>query len=144
MLALFDPLEQRQNYIVLQEVLADLRLRERAELGRGFDALCERMSRQGRGMSFCAAHLDGRDWVFVFISARGPEKAAIFNAATELTGAALAHYQKGNCFVIVDRDGEHYDVLRSNPDYQPTPADEENGRERFAQLRMSDVDISRL
>ena len=111
MLALFDPLEQRQNYIVLQEILADLRLRERAELGRGFDALCERMSRQGRGMSSCAAHLDGRDWVFVFISSRGREKAAIFNAATELTGAALAHYQKRNCFVIVDCDGEHYDVL---------------------------------
>jgi hypothetical protein len=144
MLALFDPLEQCQNYIVLQEVLADLRLRERAELGRGFDALCERMARQGRGLSFCAAHFDGRDWVFVFISSRGREKADILNAATELTGAALAHYQKRDCIAIVDREGEHYDVLRSNPDYHPTPTDEENGRKRFAQLRMSDVDISRL
>ena len=95
-------------------------------------------------MSFCAAHLDGRDWVFVFISSRGREKAEIFNAATELTGAALAHYQKRNCFVIVDRESEHYDVPRSNPHYQPTTADEENGKKRFAGLRISDVDISRL
>jgi hypothetical protein len=30
--AMFDPDDNRKNYVVLQEVLTDLRLRERAEL----------------------------------------------------------------------------------------------------------------
>jgi hypothetical protein len=37
--ALFDPDGERKNYLVLQEILTDLRLRERAELGKAFHGL---------------------------------------------------------------------------------------------------------
>ncbi|MFZ3363630.1 MAG: hypothetical protein WA153_09315, partial [Candidatus Acidiferrales bacterium] len=61
-----------------------------------------------------------------------------------LTRGALAHYQKSNCLVIVDRDGEHYDLALSRPDYQPTAEDAAIGEKYFGQLRMSTVDVSRL
>lgn len=143
-LALFDQDGQRENYLTLQEILTDLRLRERAELGRSFNGVVDRVSRQGKGLSFAAAHLDGRDWVFLFISSRGTDKPDLFEIMRVLTGGALAHYQKGNCFVIIDRDGKHYDVARSHPDYQPTPVDVLAGQTYFGDLRMSTVDISRL
>jgi len=96
------------------------------------------------GFSFSAAHLDGRDWVFLFASSRRTTKADLFKIATVLTGGALAHYQKTNCFVIIDRDGEHYDVLRTNPEYRPTSDDVTAGERYFGHLRMSTVDMSRL
>ncbi|HVH72989.1 MAG TPA: hypothetical protein VNB49_18020 [Candidatus Dormibacteraeota bacterium] len=39
-LAAFDAPEQRQNYIGMQGVLANLRLQERVELGRAFESTC--------------------------------------------------------------------------------------------------------
>jgi hypothetical protein len=46
--------------------------------------------------------------------------------------------------VIVDRDGEHYDLMRSSPEYQPTADDIAAGEKHFGHLRMKTVDISRL
>jgi len=33
---------------------------------------------------------------------------------------ALAFYQKRNCMVIIERDGESYEIGLSKPGYQPT------------------------
>jgi hypothetical protein len=130
--------------LILQEILTDLRLTERAALGKQFHDLTEGMGEQSRGQKFCAAHVDGRDWVFVFISCKHTPKARLFEIATELTGAALAHYQKKNCFVVIDRDGQHYDLMLSNPEYEPDAADIVAGKKHFGHLRMKAVDISRL
>jgi hypothetical protein len=46
--------------------------------------------------------------------------------------------------VIVDRDGKHYDLALTRPDYQPTAEDEAAGQKHFGHLRMRSVDISRL
>jgi hypothetical protein len=142
--ALFDPDGSRRNYIVLQEVLTDLRLRERAELGRALYTVSDRVAGQPQGLAFQAAHFDGRDWVFLFIACKKCAKATLFKIMRGLTGGALAHYQKSNCLVIVDRDGEHYDVALSRPNYQPTAEEAAIGEKHFAPLRMSTVDISRL
>lgn len=49
LLAAFDPVEQRQNYIRIQSVLANLRLRERAELGRAFEYTTEKLRSESQG-----------------------------------------------------------------------------------------------
>jgi hypothetical protein len=144
LLSLFDPEGQRKNYILLQEILVDMRLRERAELGRAFYAVCERVSSQVDGLSFQASHTDGRDRVFLFVASRKRSRAEIFEAIHTLAGAALAHFRKNSCLVIADRDGEHYDLALTRPDYEPTAEDETLGRKYFGPLRMRSVDISRL
>ncbi|MGB7349814.1 MAG: hypothetical protein WBC66_08145, partial [Candidatus Acidiferrales bacterium] len=142
--ALFDPDGQRKNYIILQEILTDLRLRERSELGRALHTVSDRVSGQPQGIAFQAAHFDGRDWVFLFVASKSCDKSTLFRIVQGLTRGALAHYQKSNCLVIVDRDGEHYDLALSRPDYQPTAEDAAIGEKYFGQLRMSTVDVSRL
>jgi hypothetical protein len=142
--SLFDPEGERKNYILLQEILVDMRLRERAELGRAFYDVTERVSEQAQGVSFRGVHVDGRDRIFVFIASKKRNKAELSEIVHTLAGAALAHFRKSSCLVIVDRDGEHYDLALTRPDYQPSPADVIAGQEHFAHLRMSTVDISSL
>jgi hypothetical protein len=144
LLALFDPDGERKNYILLQEILVDLRLRERAELGRAFHSVSERASEQGDGLSFQASHIDGKDRVFLFVAARNRSKAEVSEAIHTLTGAAMAQFRKGSCLVIVDRDGKHYDFALTRPDYQPTADDKDAGRKHFGHLRMRSVDVSKL
>jgi hypothetical protein len=64
-----------------------------------------------------------------------------FGIAKGLTGAALAHFQRKNCFMVVDRDGWHYDLMRSNPEYEPDADDIAAGEEHLGQLRAKSVDI---
>ena len=46
--------------------------------------------------------------------------------------------------MVIDRDGEHYDLMLSNPEYEPDAADIAAGEKHFGHLRMQTVDISRL
>jgi hypothetical protein len=144
MLALFDPAAERKNYILLQEILVDLRLRERAELGRAFNSVSERVSASGDGLSFQASHIDGKDRAFLFLAARNRSKAQIAEALHTLAGAALAYYGKRSCLAIVDRDGKHYDLALTRPGYRPTSEDEAAGQKYFGNLRVRSVDVSRL
>jgi hypothetical protein len=128
----------------LQDVLTDMRLTERAAFGRQFYNVAESMRGRTSGLTMAAAHVDGRDWVFVFVSCRGLDKSTQFGIAKTLPGGALAHYQKKNCFVVTDRDGEHYDLMRSNPEYEPDAGDIAAGEKHFGHLRVKTVDISRL
>jgi hypothetical protein len=141
---LFDPDGDRRNYLMLQEILTGLRLRERAELGRAFHQVCERTRGQSQCLSFKAAHIDGMDRVFLFVSSKGWEKPRLLIAVTELAGGALAAYKKRDCFVIIDRDGQHYDLALTKPDYIPTPDDEAAGQKHFQRLKMTTLDISQL
>lgn len=144
LLALFDPDGERKNYILLQEILVDLRLRERAELGRAFHSVSESVAEQGDGLSFQGSHIDGKDRAFLFVAARNRSKIEISEAIHTLSRAAMAHFRKSSCLVIVDRDGKHYDLALTRPDYQPTADDEDAGRKYFGHLRMRSVDVSSL
>jgi hypothetical protein len=143
-LHLFDSDDNRKNYIMLQELLTGLRLRERAELGRAFHEVCERTRGQAQCLTFKAAHIDGIDRVFLFVSSKGWEKPRRLAVVTELAGGALAAYKKRDCFVIIDRDGQHYDLALTRPDYVPTPNDEAVGEKHFQPLKMATIDISQL
>jgi hypothetical protein len=95
MLARFDPPGQRTNYLKLQEVLADLRLRERAELGRAFHSVHQTLSMQAKGLAKRTVRLDSRpDWVFLFLSTKGLERPFALEAGSLLMTAAMAYYQK--------------------------------------------------
>lgn len=46
--------------------------------------------------------------------------------------------------MVIDRDGDHYDLMRSNVEYEPEAADIAAGEKYFGHLRVTTVDISRL
>jgi hypothetical protein len=142
--ALFDKEGERKNYLILQEILTDMRLTERAMMGRQFRTVAESMRGKIEGFIFAAAHAEGRDWVFVFISSRGIDKTTRYIRAKRLAGGALAYYRKKNCLVVIDRDGEHYDLMLTNPEYEPDANEIATGEELFGHLRMQTVDIRRL
>ena len=72
--ALLDKDGERKNYLMLQEILTDMRLTERAMTGRQFHTVAESMRGKTEGFIFAAATAEGRDLVFVFISSRGVDK----------------------------------------------------------------------
>jgi len=54
---------------------------------------------------------------------------------------AMAHYGKQRCMVVVDRDGEGYEVAVTRPDlvYVPTAAEVQYGEQAFGRLRTVSV-----
>jgi hypothetical protein len=91
-----------------------------------------------------AAHIDGRDRIFLFVATKKSDKSELSRIVQMLARAALAHFQKCSCLVIVDRDGEHYDLALTRPGYLPSAADAAAGQKHFGHLRMSKVDVSNL
>jgi hypothetical protein len=57
--------------------------------------------------------------------------------------AALAYYQKQRCMIIIDRDGEGYEVLMTRPGqvFTPTVVDVLNGNKIFGSLRVASVPL---
>lgn len=144
LLTKFDVSEKRQNYLLMQEVIADLPLRERAELGKQFARVIQRMSEQPQGYAQATAHLDSRpDWVFVFGSSKGWERAGMLGCMEQTMRAALTHYQKQRCMIIIDRDSEGYEVSMTLPgqDFIPTDADVLNGNKLFGSLRVASIQV---
>ncbi len=140
LLALFNPDGERKNYILLQKILVDQRLRERAELGRAFHNVSESVAEQGDALSFQGSHIDSRDRGFLFVAAKNRSKTQISEAIHTLAGAVIAHFRKSRRLVIVDLDGKHYNLALTRLDYQPTADDA--GRKYFGYLRMWSVDVS--
>src|SRR4029077_11334720 len=101
---LFDSSDRRQNYLKIQRVLADFRLRERAELGRAFHLTS--MGVGGQGFVFRTMRLDSRpDWIYVFGASRNVDRGELLSRnIPALMSAALAYYSKSKGIVIVDRD----------------------------------------
>ena len=138
LLAAFDPAAQRQNYLEMQAAIADLRLRERAELGHAFHGTTERVAEKNHGFTFRAARFDSMpDWVYVLGASRKVNRAELLSRIMVLMVGALAFYEKSKCLVIVDRDNMGYEVALSRPDIRPTPAHLEAGRRLFGGLRIT-------
>ena len=140
----FDSSEGRQNYLLMQEVIADLPLRERAELGRQFDNVIQHMQAQAHGYAQATARVDARpDWIFVFGASKTWERASLLASMERVMRAALAHYQKRRCMMIIDRDGEGYEVAMSCPglEFTPAEADALNGARLFGGLHVAPVPL---
>ncbi len=142
--AMYDASDKRKNYVLMQEVIADLPLRERAELGRQFDTVSRRVEEGSKGYAQAAARLDSRsDWVFVFGASRGWEREGMLSIMPTTMCAALTHYGKQKCMMIIDRDGAGYEVgmLWAQPSFTPSMADVLNGQKLFGNLRVASVPL---
>jgi hypothetical protein len=140
LVARFDAAETRRSYLGMQEVLADLSLRERAELGRQFDAVIGNLDDRSQGYTQATAQLDSKpDWVFVFGCSKGWERAGMLRCMEPTMGAALAYYRKTRCMIVIDRDGAGYEVAITRLDvvFRPSPTDVLNGEKLFGSLRMT-------
>ena len=144
LLAKFDPSEKRQNYLLMQEVIADLPLRERAELSRQFARVIDHLSERQQGYVQAAADIDSRpDWVFVFGASKGWPRVGMLSSMEQTMRAALAYYGKQRCMIIIARDGEGYEVIMTRPGqtFTPTAADVLNGNKLFGSLRAASVEL---
>ena len=138
LLGAFDLSDRRQNYLEMQAALADLRLRERAELGRAFHGAIDQVAGQAQGLKFRAARLDSMpDWVYVLGASKNVDRAELLSRMMVLMGGAMAFYEKTKCLVIVDRDNGSYEVALSRPDARPTQAHVEAGKRLFGSLRVT-------
>ena len=143
MLEAFDPIEKREKYLLLQEVIAEMRLRERAEIGSGLLGAIEKLGEQETGFTFRTARIDSwPDWVFVLAASKNWERPALIENMELLVRGAMAFYGKTKCLFILDRDGVSFEVGRARPDVQLSPDDRLIGEKFFADLRTTSSEIN--
>jgi hypothetical protein len=140
---LMDDPSERKNYLEMQAVLANLRLRERDELGRAFYGAIKRLQGSSDGFTYMAAHLDARpEWVFVFGASENVPRAEAIRRSLTLMRGAMAHYEKRQCMSVIDRQGEGYEVAIVRSTAEPTEEERAEGKELFGRLRMIDRDCA--
>jgi hypothetical protein len=138
-LARFEPLSARTTYLEMQGVLANLRLPERAELGRAFYDAMGRLSAEPEGFVYTAAHLDSKPaWVFVFGSCKKLDRAILLGRMEQLMSGAMAFYKKERCLTVVDRDKAGYEVAFGHMRSPPTLKERQVGVRLFGHLRTID------
>jgi hypothetical protein len=139
LVAAFDPPEKRRNYLEILRLLASFRLRERSELGVAFDLVVDKMRNSERGFAIDAVYMDSRpDWVYVFLSSKKIDRAQVLSWVSPLMRAAMAHYQKARCLIVIDRDGVGYELGLSKPEFEATVTDYSIGETVFGKLRIDD------
>lgn len=142
-LASFEPLSARTTYLEIQGVLANLRLRERAELGKSFHGVIERLNMECEGFVYMAAHLDSRpEWVFVFCSCKKLDRAVLLERMGPLMSGAMAFFKKNRCMTVVDRDGLGYEVGFAHMKSLSTFEERQAGDRLFGHLQIVDRPLS--
>jgi len=144
LLASFDPPDARAGYLEMQRILTGLRLRERAELGRSFYSVVDKVANETNTFTYRSAYLDLHPaWVFVFAASRGIDREEVLSRNTNLMRGAVAFYGK-NCLLVTDRDGANYEVGIARQGSSPTTDEQEIGRRFFGHLRITDVSLDRV
>jgi hypothetical protein len=139
LVAAFEPSDRRSTYLEMQALLADLRLRERAELGRAFDECSTSLSVKSQGFSLRAAWLDSKpDWIYIFGASKNWERQDVLVRVNAVMRGALAFYDKPRCLLVIDRDGNGYEAAISPAGFRPTLTDAEIGRRVFGRLRVTE------
>lgn len=138
--ALFDAPDERRNYLLMQEELCNLRLADRALIGRHLANLMERADKaQLPAMTYAAAHSDSKpDFVYVVVSARGESRVELIRRARALLLGAMAFYDKPRGMSIVDRDGTNFEVVLYAVSSHSITA-MHLGEVYFGKLRMDDI-----
>jgi len=139
-----DPAQQIANALDVQAELADLRLRERAELGRAFDSAIQKLSDKSDGFVFMSARLDSKpEWVYVFGSSRNVDPSELRSRILMLARGAMAYYGKQRCLLLIDRDKRSVLTVLVPPGFTPTLADFEVGQRLFGHLRVTTTPLER-
>jgi hypothetical protein len=124
---------------MLQGVIANLTRAQRAHVGKALVTASSVVRRDGQGLVYNAVYFTPADWVFVLCASKGVERVELLRRAVRLMRGAMAFYGKGRCMVIVDRDGESYEVALSRPNILLNMADHALGDELFGRLRHTDT-----
>ncbi len=133
-----DPARRIADALDVQAELADLRLRERAELGRAFDAAIQKLSDKTDGFVFMSARIDSKpEWVYVFGSSRNVEPPELGSRISMLARGAMAYYGKQRCLLLIDRDKRSVLTVLIRPGFNSTLADFEIGQRLFGHLRVT-------
>lgn len=143
MAAFYDEPAKRRNYLLMQEELCDLRLREREALGLQFTQAIEKVEKSNeiKNMSYASAWVDSKpDFVYVLISSKGVDRSQVIFRSNLLLRAAMANYRKPRGMVIADRDQKNFEV-QLMVGFSPSPTDVKLGEEYFSRLKMSDVEM---
>jgi len=118
-LAHFDTMEQRSNYLLLQEHLGDLRLPERRQLGTAFLELIEKVD-SGPGLRRAWWTDSKPDFLYLLAAVRGIDRPDLLRDGPVILEAALAYHGKRRGMLIIDRDGESFELcLAELPEADP-------------------------
>lgn len=138
----FDPAQQESASLEIQEELADLRLRERSELGGAFEGAIRQLSDKEEGFVFMAARLDSKpEWVYVFGASKNVDANKVQARITMLAQGALAFYEKRKCLLLLDRDGRSVIACLSQSGFTPTLSDFDVGHRLFGHLRIRSTPV---
>jgi hypothetical protein len=138
----YDPAELERDTLEIQEELADLRLRERSELGRAFDGAIRQLSGEKEGFRYMAARLDSKpEWVYIYGASKNVDPKEVQSRIMMLVRGAMAYYEKRRCLLLLDRDGRSVIASLSRPELTPTFADFEVGQRLFGRLRITSTPI---
>jgi ribosomal protein L24E len=135
--SLYDDPKARTGYLKIQEVLADMRLGDRILLGREFSKRISFMEDKPKGFTFAAFQseaLPGK--VFIFASSKCEDRSDLVRRLQPLTLGAMAHYNKTQGLMIVDRDGVGFEVMLIKNSRASTQAEVEIGRRFFGHLKL--------
>jgi len=133
------------NALDVQAELADLRLRERAELGRAFDSAIQKLLDKTDGFVFMSARLDSKpEWVYVFGSSRNVDPSELRTRILMLARGAMAYYGKQRCLLLFDRDKRSILTVLFRPGFNPTLADFEIGQRLFGHLRVTTTPLENV
>jgi hypothetical protein len=85
-------------------------------------------------------HVDSRpEWIYVIGSSAGIDPGSLHKIKMNLMLAAMAHYEKTHCLLVIDREGESYEVgLMIRPSAPCSPIEHALGDRFFGNLRMTD------
>ena len=139
--ALYDDPQNRKNYLLIQEVLCDLTLAERQAIGMQFTRLIEKVRKNEKidQMAYGAAYVDSMpDFVFVFVSSKGIDRATIIKRESLVLRAALAKYGTRNGLVICDVNGKSFEV-QMVCQFTPDETDETLAKHFFSKVRLDDI-----
>jgi hypothetical protein len=140
-----DPAQRIANALDVQAELADLRLRERAELGRAFDSAIQKLLDKTDGFVFMSARLDSKpEWVYVFGSSRSVVPSELRRRILMLARGAMAYYGKQRCLLLIDRDKRSVLTVLSRAGFNPTLADFEIGQRLFGHLRVTTTPLENV
>ena len=110
---------RRSNYLLLQENLADLRLTERRALATMFLETIEKVG-AGHGLRRSWWTDSKPDFLYVLASVRGIPRADLLRDGPMILQAALAYHAKQRGMLLIDRDGESFEVcLADLPEARP-------------------------
>jgi hypothetical protein len=137
-ISFYDADSSRKNYLILQENLCDLRHGDRRCLGKMLYDICEDVKNDSdpNSMMYRAFFTEAKpNFVYIICSSKGINRNELFNRIDALARGALAHFQKDQVMIILDRDRLSYEIsLRGLLDYNER--DIELGRSLFGHLKI--------